>query len=187
MVVQHIRYAQVLLISAALICFIGCAGKKSSRDEALAGIPSETVSEGQVPEEPIQESLIGEEGLDALRALEVAAQREGALEDIYFDFNQYTLTAEAQAKLQKTAAWLEQHPTVTVLVEGHCDERGSQEYNLALGQRRAVSVESYLSSLGTDAARMETISYGEERPANTGNTEEAWAQNRRVHFTVAHR
>lgn len=98
---------------------------------------------------------------------------------IFFDFDQSDLRSDAQSTLAKQAAWLLKFPQVTIQVEGHCDERGTREYNLALGERRANSVKEYLVSLGVSADRISTISYGKERPAVEGSNNEAWAQNRR--------
>jgi len=98
---------------------------------------------------------------------------------VLFGFDKYDLSPEAQATLERQAAWLRQYPSVTVSVEGHCDERGTREYNLALGERRANSVKNYLVALGVDPNRIQTISYGKERPAVPGSDEAAWAQNRR--------
>ena len=98
---------------------------------------------------------------------------------IFFDFDKYDLSAEARAQLEKQAAWLKAYPNITVTVEGNCDERGTREYNLALGERRASSAKNYLVALGVDPNRVQTISYGKERPAVLGSDEAAWAQNRR--------
>jgi len=98
---------------------------------------------------------------------------------VFFGYDKYDLTPEAQATLQKQAAWLKSYPQATVVIEGHCDERGTREYNLALGERRAASVANYLVALGIDANRIQTISYGKERPAVDGHDETAWSQNRR--------
>ncbi|WP_119678684.1 peptidoglycan-associated lipoprotein Pal [Indioceanicola profundi] len=98
---------------------------------------------------------------------------------VFFGFDRYDLTPEATATLDRQAAWLKQYPGVTVTVEGHADERGTREYNLALGDRRASAVKNYLVALGVDAGRVQTISYGKERPAVLGSNESAWAQNRR--------
>ncbi|MCR9257597.1 MAG: peptidoglycan-associated lipoprotein Pal [Alphaproteobacteria bacterium] len=99
---------------------------------------------------------------------------------VFFAFDKSNLTAESRATLEKQAAWLTQHPQVTVIIEGHADERGTREYNIALGDRRATSARDYLISLGVDAGRITTISYGKERPAVAGSNEEAWGQNRRA-------
>ncbi|HXV22076.1 MAG TPA: peptidoglycan-associated lipoprotein Pal [Desulfuromonadales bacterium] len=104
------------------------------------------------------------------------------LEKLFFEFDAYTLTPEAQAILTRNAEWLRQNPAARLSIEGHCDERGSDEYNLALGQRRAEAVKDYLVSLGVAAERLNSISYGEERPAAAGSDESAWSQNRRAEF-----
>jgi len=104
--------------------------------------------------------------------------------DVYFDFDQYTLTPEARKTISRKASFLKVHPELTVIIEGHCDERGTTEYNLALGERRAMAVRDYLRLLGVDVSRITTISYGKERPAVQGHNEEAWAKNRRAHFDV---
>ena len=105
-------------------------------------------------------------------------------EDIYFDFDKSTLTPAAQDNLLRKAEWLRENADATVTIEGHCDERGTNEYNLALGDRRAESAKAFLTDLGIDPARLTTISYGEERPVDPRNMEEAWAKNRRDHFVV---
>ncbi len=98
---------------------------------------------------------------------------------VFFGFDQFNLGDEARATAQRQAAWLKANPTVTVTIEGHADERGTREYNLALGERRATAVKNYLVTLGISSARVSTISYGKERPVALGHTEAAWSQNRR--------
>jgi peptidoglycan-associated lipoprotein len=98
---------------------------------------------------------------------------------VFFGYDRYDLTAEAQRTLEMQAEWLNQHPGFNVIVEGHCDERGTREYNLALGERRANSVKSYLIALGVSPDRVETVSWGKERPAIDGTGPAVWAQNRR--------
>ena len=98
---------------------------------------------------------------------------------VFFGFDQYDLTAEAQETLRRQAEWMQTYGDVTVTIEGHCDERGTREYNLALGERRANAVKNFLVALGVDPARVATISYGKERPEVLGSDESAWAQNRR--------
>ena len=99
---------------------------------------------------------------------------------IYFETNKHNINAAAAFILEAQANWLKSTPGFTILLEGHCDERGTREYNLALGERRANSVKEFLVSLGVEAGRVQTISYGKERPAAEGSTSEAWAENRRV-------
>jgi peptidoglycan-associated lipoprotein len=105
-------------------------------------------------------------------------------EDIYFEFDKATLTPAAQDNMLRKAEWLRENSDVTVTIEGHCDERGTNEYNLALGDRRAESAKAFLVDLGIAAARITTISYGEERPVCAQHNEECWAKNRRDHFVV---
>ena len=104
--------------------------------------------------------------------------------DIYFEFDKSRLTPMAQDVLMRHAAWLRENPNVTVTIEGHCDDRGTNEYNLALGDRRADSAKAFLVDLGISASRITTISYGEERPVCMERTEECWAKNRRDHFVA---
>lgn len=106
------------------------------------------------------------------------------LEDVHFEFDKSTLTTLAKGILDENAKKLKENPGIKVIIEGHCDERGSREYNLALGERRAVSVKNYLSTLGIEDKRMKTISYGEERPLDPSHNERAWALNRRAHFVI---
>ena len=98
---------------------------------------------------------------------------------VFFDFDKYDLKPLARETLEGQSAWLNKYPSVTVTIEGHCDERGTREYNLALGERRAQAAKDYLISLGVDPARVKTISYGKERPVALGHNEAAWSQNRR--------
>ena len=105
-------------------------------------------------------------------------------ERIYFDFDKSVLKLEAQALLKKKADWLKANPNAKLLVEGNCDERGTAEYNLALGERRAESAKKFLVDLGIDAKRISTISYGEERPIDPAHTQAAWSKNRNDGFVV---
>lgn len=122
-----------------------------------------------------------EAGADGRRDEDVLGDR---LDPIYFDFDRSAIRPDQQAVMEANARWLRDHPDVRVLVEGHCDERGTREYNLALGDRRANSARQFLISLGIDPSRIDTISYGEERPADPGHNETAWARNRRAEFLV---
>ena len=127
----------------------------------------------------VKEEVVIKEEVVVYKAPDVVMQ-----EDLYFDFDKSTLTPAAQDNLLRKAEWLRENTDATVTIEGHCDERGTNEYNLALGDRRAESAKAFLVDLGIDPARLTTISYGEERPVDPRNTEEAWAKNRRDHFVV---
>jgi peptidoglycan-associated lipoprotein len=104
------------------------------------------------------------------------------LRPVFFDFDKYTVRPDAARVLDANAAWLKSNPSVVILIEGHCDERGTNAYNLALGERRAKAAQEYLVSHGVAAARISTIAYGEERPVCSERNERCWAQNRRAHF-----
>ncbi|TLM66631.1 MAG: peptidoglycan-associated lipoprotein Pal [Deltaproteobacteria bacterium] len=112
-------------------------------------------------------------------------QEVAGLKRINFAYNQFTLEDQARVVLEQNAVYLRRHPAEKIVIEGHCDERGSDEYNLALGERRALAAKNYLVSLGIAAERLSIISYGEEKPLVTTSGEEAWAQNRRAEFKVA--
>ncbi len=103
---------------------------------------------------------------------------------VFFDYDKSDLSPEARATVEALAVWMSSYPATTIGIEGHCDERGTREYNLALGERRASSVQDYLVALGIASNRLSTISYGKERPAVLGSNEESWAQNRRGVFVV---
>ncbi|KAA6232829.1 peptidoglycan-associated lipoprotein Pal [Chlorobium phaeovibrioides] len=105
-----------------------------------------------------------------------------ALGDVFYDFDQASIRMDAAEQLSQNAAWMQEKSSKRVVIEGHCDERGTSEYNMALGERRASMAKEYLVNLGVEPERMTTVSYGEERPFAAGSNEEAWALNRRAHF-----
>ena len=114
----------------------------------------------------------------------VAGDNQGPLKDINFEFDRYDITPASRATLEANAQWLRENSAARVQVEGHCDERGTNEYNMVLGNNRAKAAFDYLRGLGIDASRMGTVSYGEELPLDPRHNEEAWAKNRRAHFNV---
>lgn len=124
------------------------------------------------PTAPVQAGPIGPVGGS------VADFRQNVGERVYFDLSQWRLDASDQEILKRQAAWLQSYPNVRILVAGNCDERGTREYNLALGERRAATVKDYLVDLGVDPSRIETVSYGKERPIDGGSNEASWALNR---------
>lgn len=130
-----------------------------------------------VPQQPLGEDSIASKPLDDLN-------RESPLKPVFFALDSADLDAAGRAVTTANADILKRFATWVVTVEGHCDERGTPEYNLALGERRAAAVKAYLTSLGIPAARIRTVSYGKEFPFNPGHTEEAWAQNRRGHLVI---
>ena len=132
-----------------------------------------------VVEEKPKEEVVVKEEVTVYKVPDMVMQ-----EDIYFEFDKSTLTPAAQDNLLQKAEWLRENPDATVTIEGNCDDRGTSEYNLALGDRRAEAAKAFLVDLGIDPMRMTTISYGEERPVDPRQNEEAWAKNRRDHFVV---
>jgi peptidoglycan-associated lipoprotein len=107
-----------------------------------------------------------------------------ALGDVFFEFDSTAIVEEAQAQLKQNVAWMQSNAAKNVLVEGHCDERGTDEYNMALGERRAMSAKDYMVNLGVKPFRLKTVSFGEEHPFDPGHNETAWAKNRRAHFVI---
>lgn len=175
--------ATLTCLLAATLFFAGCAGKSATeqefppREETAAATATTDLSRQPAP------LGVGSQGVQSGPVADL--QAVAGLSRIHFDYNQFTLDEEARRTLEKNAAYLKGNPGEKVVIEGHCDERGSDEYNLALGERRAMAARSYLLSLGIPAARLSTISYGEEQPLVTASTEEGWAQNRRAEFKVA--
>ncbi|HBE45471.1 MAG TPA: peptidoglycan-associated lipoprotein Pal [Deltaproteobacteria bacterium] len=112
------------------------------------------------------------------------AMKSSLFQDILFDYDSYIIKTDDFPKLNDITNWLKKHKDIKIVVEGHCDERGTIEYNLALGQKRAEAVKDYLGRFGIEEKRIKTISYGKEIPVDPGHTEEAWAKNRRAHFRI---
>jgi len=140
--------------------------------------PPEPVPEPTaVPPEPVNEDAIASASLDDLN-------RNSPLQPLFFEYDSSDVSAAGQATLNANAALLKKYPSWTVTIEGHCDERGTAEYNLALGERRAVAARAYLVSLGISANRLRTVSYGKEFPFEPGHDEAAYAKNRRAHFVI---
>ncbi|UZJ38367.1 MULTISPECIES: peptidoglycan-associated lipoprotein Pal [unclassified Prosthecochloris] len=106
------------------------------------------------------------------------------LGDIFYAFDSSVLDMVSRSQLDENVQWMMENPNATIIIEGHCDERGTYEYNIALGEKRAENVKNYMVNAGVDPLRMQTVSYGEERPFDPGHDETAWAKNRRVHFVV---
>jgi peptidoglycan-associated lipoprotein len=148
----------------------------SCQKKVVNATPQPVVEEKKMEEQPAPK----EEVVVPPKAPDMMVMQE----DIYFAFDKSTLSPAAQENLLRKAEWLRENPDATVTIEGNCDERGTNEYNLALGDRRAESAKAFLVDLGIDAARITTISYGEERPVDPRHNEEAWAKNRRDHFVV---
>jgi peptidoglycan-associated lipoprotein len=171
-----------------LISFAGCESLK--KKQAVTPEEERTAQgEREKTAREEQEKKSFEQGLTEKKypGIEGKVWESTLLKDILFQFDQYDLSEEARKILTEDATVLSNHSSLKIQIEGHCDERGSNEYNLALGERRAESAKLYLIKLGVQENRLSTISYGEERPADPGHTEEAWAKNRRCHFVILSR
>lgn len=175
---------KLLSLFAAALLLAAC--ESTTEDQVATG------SEGATTTTQAAESQAERTGGQEVTSQEIPGPEGGTQEHlvvnvgdrVFFDFDKASLTNEAQATVERLAAWMQEYPATTVTVEGHADERGTREYNLALGARRANAVRDYLIVLGIDPNRVETVSFGEERPAVLGSNEEAWAQNRRAVFVV---
>jgi len=154
------------------------AAEKEAREKELARIREEEAKRAK--EKEFEKSLVAkkEPGIEG----EVFESR--LLKDINFDFDKYDIRPKDAEILKENAALLSKYPKVKIQIEGHCDERGTNEYNLALGERRANAAKKYLVSVGIATDRISIISYGEEKPLDPGHNEEAWAKNRRDHFVI---
>jgi peptidoglycan-associated lipoprotein len=170
------------LVSAFLIGF-GFAGCSSTADKATNSAPSANVS--QKATKPEARKVQSQSSLDALRRGETpATPKDSPLKEIYFDFDAYDLRPDARATLKASAEWLRKNTAVRVDIEGHCDERGTTEYNLALGAKRAQAAKDYLVALGVSPDRLGTTSYGEEAPVCRQSNEECWQKNRLDRFVA---
>ena len=180
----------MLLIIPGFLFTASCAKKAVTSDtDVTQPIEDEDLKAKEAAEKARQEELAKQRALEEERLKEEAARIEAArnqfvMEDIFFDFDSFTIVPEAQGILSSKAQWLQGNPDVSVTIEGHCDERGTIEYNLALGDRRAQSAKDFLINLGIAESRLNTISFGEERPVDPDSNEDAWARNRRAHFVI---
>jgi peptidoglycan-associated lipoprotein len=183
---QASKVLAVLLMVVFLFAIPACQ-KKEIASEAGYGAAGSGAGAGAAGRKGIgEQDLSGAAGRPGAGGAPIGATERAMFEneDIYFGYDSSALTPQAQDILRKKAAFLKANSGVKVTIEGHCDDRGTNEYNLALGEARARSAKTFLVDLGVPAARMATISYGEERPIAKGTTEEAWAKNRRAHFVV---
>ena len=167
------------LFAMIALCFAGCTcgPEPAQYDSSMATVQVEP-EPVVVEEEPVVEPVV------VPPSLAESAAAAGALITTYFDFDKANLTPAAVQKLDRTAAWMQQNPTVMIEIAGNCDERGTNEYNMALGERRANSAKKYLVSIGISSDRISTVSYGEENPVDPGHTEAAWAKNRRNIYSI---
>ena len=175
------RYGLILMaIAAVLVTIPSCSKKQVQTEEPAVQEQEKEMAAEKTPEELEQERREREAAERQLRAEKIKFMYE----DIYFKKGRYGLNAEAQNILKRKAAWLMKNPDLKVVVEGHTDERGSKEYNFALGDLRAGAVKSFLIRQGIESPRLIAVSYGNERPSDSSKTEKGREKNRRVHFVV---
>ena len=195
MIFQLLRITVIVFLATILLA--GCGRQAGSvapeppADTATPETEAEADDAGALSEEAmlIERAMAAEEQArqaEAMREAEMAEMAKAAFvnEDVHFAFDSFLLNAEAERILEQKAAWLQDNADASVQIEGHCDERGTSAYNLALGERRANAVQQYLTVLGVDVDRLSTISYGEEQPLDPGHDEAAWSRNRRAHFVL---
>jgi peptidoglycan-associated lipoprotein len=165
------------IVGMGLIALFGCAKKPKPTPQ-----PEPTPPKMEEPAAPKVEAPKVDE--EALRRQRIQARIAEVFKPIYFAYDQSTISAEGQSTLQEIGKLMKEVPEITARIEGHADERGTNDYNLALGERRAKAVNDYLASYGIQGSRLSTISYGEEKPAAEGHDEASWVKNRRVEFTT---
>ena len=166
-------FQRLLAICAVAFLFAACETASNVAGDSASGSSSSSASGSSTASASSSSSTAATQMSDAEKLAQVG-------NTVYFGFDSSELGGEAQATLDRQAAFLNVNPTMVVIIEGHADERGTREYNLALGDRRAVAVRDYLLAKGLNAARVRTVSYGKERPAVSGSNEESWAKNRRA-------
>lgn len=178
----------IFMISAGLLlvaAVLGCP-KKPAETASQSVSPTPPSAESSIPSPmetapPAEQHAVTEESVRTPEPEKQATKPEG-LKDIFFEYDRAAISPEMKSALDQDAAWLKSNPKANIQLEGHCDERGTNEYNLALGEKRAHSVKQYLISQGIKASRLSTISYGEDRPFCKEQAESCFQQNRRVHF-----
>jgi peptidoglycan-associated lipoprotein len=187
---RFLRYVLNLCVCALLIASIASCARRAPAPAPAPPPPPPAAPEAPPPPPPpppapapAPPAPLTEEEEFARKSLE-QLNRERPLEDVFFEFDRSDLSDPARSSLQKNSEWMKRWGSTRVTVEGHADERGTNEYNLALGERRAASVRDYLVSLGVDAGRILIVSKGEEQPFCTESNEACWSQNRRGHFII---
>ena len=185
------RGLALFLVIPGLMFAASCAKKAVVSEPGVTAAAEEEAEAMRLAAEEEARARAAQRALEEERLREQARERKELddrqqfmNEDIHFEFDRSRLLPEGKKILRRKAKWLRTHHDVSVIVEGHCDERGTNEYNMALGDRRAGSAKSFLVDLGIARGRLRTISYGEERPLDPRHNEEAWAKNRRAHFAI---
>jgi peptidoglycan-associated lipoprotein len=176
------KYLLIAVMVPALLCTVSCSKKSVKADTAAPSVSSDA-ADREAKRLAEEQRLRDEAKKGTLSATEQAKYRF-ITDDAYFDFDSSALTTEAQSVLKQKSQWLMSNSAAQATVEGHCDERGTNAYNLALGDRRAQSAKNFLVKSGISESRLSTVSFGEEKPVDPGHDEAAWAKNRRAHFVL---
>jgi len=179
------KFFVLVLVLALGLIFAGCAQKAATKSEQ----PMETAQKAAAVEtekkvEPAAPAKEESKKVETVAVKEVEAKSASSFENIHFDFDKYNIRDDAKPALKSTADWLVKNKSSKMLIEGHCDERGTSEYNLALGERRAKSTRDYLVSSGVTKDRLDMVSYGKEKPLCSEHNEDCWQKNRRAQFTI---
>jgi len=169
--------------TALLLALVGCSTAKKPEDVSTASKAAAPATQSAL-KPGVQRAQSSSSLQDLQEGRTPATSKENPLKEIYFDFDDFQVKSNARETLKANSAWLTKNPAVTVQVEGHCDERGTSEYNLALGAKRAQAAKDYLTTLGIASARITTISYGSEIPVCTEHNEGCWQKNRRDRFVA---
>ena len=188
------KWTPALILALAItLVGVGCSGNKDVETPAdMSSSDSSSGSGGTTPDVSRSPDISTDDRtttpLDAeIVEADTHARQTGLIGDVYFDFDKYELKAEARDRLTKNAAFLRERPEFVITIEGHCDERGTNDYNIALGDRRANAARDFLIDAGIAGNRVNTISYGEERPTCTQSDESCWSKNRRAEFHITSR
>jgi peptidoglycan-associated lipoprotein len=175
----------VLVVVLALVPLMGCSRRAPQVAAAPTGAPASNDAAARARADSIAAAeLARQQAEERERRAQLARAQEILSNVVYFEYDSFNLNSEAEERLRTKSAILRANPALELRVEGHADERGSTEYNIALGQRRAEAVRTFLSGYGVPGTRLSTISYGKERPAVEGSNETAWARNRRAEFAI---
>ncbi len=175
----------VLALSVAALMSVGCAKKQTVKSEGAQAPSAAAAVEAPVKEAPPAPVAVAPAMPPAVApGVAVTEEKISQFDDVRFDFDKSEVKEDGRKTCGVVAGYLMKHPQAKMLIEGHCDERGTAEYNMALGERRATAVMTYLVSLGVPKAALSTVSFGKEKPLDPGHNEEAWAKNRRAHFVL---
>ena len=175
----------VVGVAALAVAATGCSKKQTVKSDGGATTPPAASAPAQeAPKTEAPQPAMTAQQAEAARGAAVTEEKASQFADVLFDFDRSDLSAGAKKTCQDVAAFMQKNPGAKLLIEGHADARGTAEYNIALGERRATSVKNYLQTLGVPAGALSTVSFGKERPADPGSSEEAYAKNRRAHFVV---